>query len=138
MRTTGLCSARFHFSSCAFFANNFAHSIFAMLAIADGVANSRFIGCLVALFFLQVLITVYNATSHPFKSCFLSRITKRKGEAEPLLFFWCGRQDLNLHDCSMDPKSIASAISPRPHFLAATFLSYNFTVLSTYRRLFIV
>ena len=68
--TTGPCSARFHFSSCTFFANNFAHSIFAMLAFADGVANSRFIGCLVALFFLQVLITVYNATSHPFKSCF--------------------------------------------------------------------
>ena len=58
------CSARFHFSSCTFFANNFAHSIFAMLAFADGVANSRFIGCLVALFFLQVLITVYNAASN--------------------------------------------------------------------------
>ena len=35
-----------------------------MLAFADGVENSRFIGCLVALFFLQVLITVYNATSN--------------------------------------------------------------------------
>ena len=45
-------------------ANNLTHSDFTLLAIADGVANSRFIGCLVALFFLQVLITVYNATSH--------------------------------------------------------------------------
>ena len=43
---------------------NLTHSDFVLLAIADGVANSRFIGCLVALFFLQVLITVYNATSH--------------------------------------------------------------------------
>ena len=51
-------------------AYNLIHSDFALLAIADGVANSRFIGCLVALFFLQVLITVYNVTSRPFKSCF--------------------------------------------------------------------
>ena len=32
-------------------ANNLSHSDFTLLAIADGVANSRFIGCLVALFF---------------------------------------------------------------------------------------
>ena len=54
-----------------FLAYNLTHSDYMLLAIADGVANSRFIGCLVALFFLQVLITVYNATSHPFKSCFV-------------------------------------------------------------------
>ena len=55
MRTTGLCSARFYFSTCLFFTKNLTHSCFTLLAIADGVANSRFIGCLVALFFLQVL-----------------------------------------------------------------------------------
>ena len=38
-----------------FLAYNLTHSDFALLDIADGVANSRFIGCFVALFFLQVL-----------------------------------------------------------------------------------
>ena len=38
-----------------FLAYNLTYSDYVLLAIADGVANSRFIGCLVALFFLQVL-----------------------------------------------------------------------------------
>ena len=151
MRTTGLCSARLHFSSCAFFANNFVHSIFAMLAIGSSPvitvylarvkrknADNRTLpfpanGSPSARFRKRNVTDVGKPTrTRP------EARTKTKGEAKPLLLFWCGRQDLNLHDCSMDPKSIASAISPRPHFLAATFLSYNFTVLSTYRRLFIV
>ena len=129
MRTTGPYSARFHFSSCTFFANNFAHSIFAMLAIADGVANSRFIGCLVALFFPSSFAARYNATpltktntdnrtlpfpvngnpSARFRKRNVTDVgkptrtrpearTKTKGEAEPLLLFWCGQQDLNLHE----------------------------------------
>ena len=47
-----------------FLTYNLTHSDYVLLAIADGVANSRFIGCFVTLFFLQVLISIYNATSH--------------------------------------------------------------------------
>ena len=102
-------------------ANYLTHSDFTLLAIADGVANSRFIGCLVALFFLQVLPRATMRLPTRSSPVFLSRNQTKRERLYLSLFVWCGQQDLNLHDCSMDPKSIASAISPRPHFLAATF-----------------
>ena len=98
MRTTGPCSARFHFSSCTFFANKFTHSNFAMLAIADGVANSRFIGCLVALFFLQVLPPATMRLPTRSSPVFLSRNQTKRERLYLSLFVWCGQQDLNLHE----------------------------------------
>ena len=41
--------------------------------------------------------------------------TKEKAQGKYLVLFWCGRQDLNLQGFPTDSKSVASAISPRPH-----------------------
>ncbi len=37
--------------------------------------------------------------------------TNKRGQPQAVLFCWCSRQDLNLHACAMDPKSIVSANS---------------------------
>ena len=42
--------------------------------------------------------------------------TKQKSNREGCPFVWCGRQDLNLHGCPLDPKSSASANSATPAY----------------------
>ena len=138
MRTTGPCSARLYFFSC--FSWHITLPIPTMCCSLSrtgwqtAVSSAVWSHCS----FFKFCRTL-QCDFPPVQVLFFVPYNQTKGEMFYLSpFVWCGRQDLNLHDCSMDPKSIASAISPRPHFLAATFLSYNFTVLSTYRRLFIV
>ena len=42
--------------------------------------------------------------------------TKRKRGAMPLFFFWCGRQDSNLHAFAEEPKSTESTNSTTPAY----------------------
>ena len=101
----------FTFFSCTFFANNFAHSIFAMLAIGSSpvitvyltrikrkIADNRILpfpvnGSPSARFRKRNV----NDVGKPTRTRPEAR-TKAKGEAEPLLLLWCGQQDLNLHE----------------------------------------
>ena len=109
--TTGPCSARFHFSSCTFLANNFAHSIFAMLAIGSSPVITVYLARVKRKNADNRILPfpVNGSPSARFRKRNVTDVgkptrtrpearTKTKGEAEPLLLLWCGQQDLNLHE----------------------------------------
>ena len=53
---------------------------------------------------------------------FLAEIDKKASLAT--CFFWCAREDLNLHVFTSEPKSDASAIPPRARFVIE-YITYS-------------
>ena len=60
-----------------------------------GVANNRFIGCLVGSFSLKTQALLYEPTPNPFESPFSNVKTKRTGKFLPVRFVWRKRGDSN-------------------------------------------
>ena len=60
-----------------------------------GVANNRFIGCLVGSFSLETQALFYEPTSNPFESPFGNVKIKRTGKNLPVRFVWRKRGDSN-------------------------------------------
>ena len=58
-----------------------------------GVANNRFIGCLVGSFSLETQALLYEPTPNPFESPFGDVKTKRTGKNLPVRFVWRKRGD---------------------------------------------
>ena len=98
MRTTGLCSARFCFSTCSFFSTKILHNLALHCSLSrtgwqTAVSSAVWSHC----FFFKFCHSL-QCDFPPVQALFLSISTKAKGEAEPLLLLWCGQQDLNLHE----------------------------------------
>ena len=60
-----------------------------------GVANNRFIGCLVGSFSLKTQALFYEPTPNPFESSFINVKTKRTGKNLPVRFVWRKLRDSN-------------------------------------------
>ena len=63
-------------------------------------------------------------------------IKKLAANISPFATSWCGRQDLNLHAEAMAPKTIVSAIPPRPQILAAKTAIFSLFSLFYLKRIF--